>query len=131
MMSNKRKKKLLRISRAEKLERRQQRDLMRGMGKSSVLVDPSKIRSRSLLLDIPFCYQDYHFRCRDCGKPQVWTAGQQKWWYEEQGGDFETTAIRCRTCRRKERERKEEARRVHLEGLRRKEAAKADRVREQ
>lgn len=27
-------------------------------------------------------YVDRPFRCKDCGKDQVWTATQQKWWYE-------------------------------------------------
>src|SRR4028119_727276 len=65
-------------------------------------------------------YQDKRFECVDCGKAEVWTASQQKWWYEVAKGDIQTTAIRCRSCRRKERERKNEARRIHLEGLERK-----------
>jgi hypothetical protein len=62
-------------------------------------------------------YQDRPFRCKDCGKAEVWTAAQQQWWYEEAQGDVWTTAGRCRTCRQHERVRKVEARRVHLVGL--------------
>src|SRR4051812_23866080 len=62
-------------------------------------------------------YLDKPFTCTDCGKQEVWTAAQQKWWYEVAKGDVQTTANRCRNCRRKERERKNEARRVHLDGL--------------
>jgi hypothetical protein len=62
-------------------------------------------------------YLDEPFRCVDCGKEEVWTAAQQKWWYEVAKGDLFTVAKRCRPCRRRERERKTEARRVHLEGL--------------
>jgi hypothetical protein len=65
-------------------------------------------------------YQNHEFTCRDCGAKQVWTGRQQKWWYEEAGGEMEAVAIRCRACRIKERERKAEARRIHLEGLERK-----------
>lgn len=65
-------------------------------------------------------YSDQPFDCVDCGKAEVWTAGQQKWWYEVAKGDVFTTARRCRTCRRRERERRAEARRVHLEGIARK-----------
>lgn len=62
-------------------------------------------------------YVDRRFSCVDCSKIEIWTATQQKWWYEVAKGDVFTIAHRCRACRRKERERKTEARRVHLEGL--------------
>lgn len=62
-------------------------------------------------------YLDKEFRCKDCGKEEIWTATQQKWWYEVAKGDVWTTAVRCRSCRRKERKRKEEARTIHLEGI--------------
>jgi hypothetical protein len=65
-------------------------------------------------------YSDRPFECVDCGKAEVWTAEQQKWWYEVAKGDVFTTARRCRACRRRERERQTEARRVHLEGIARK-----------
>ena len=62
-------------------------------------------------------YVDQPFSCIDCGAPQIWTEAQQKWWYEvAMGGPF-TVASRCRACRRRERVRREEARRVQLEGI--------------
>ena len=61
-------------------------------------------------------YLDAPFTCKDCGKPEIWRSTQQKWWYESAKGDMWTTATRCRACRRRERERKAEARRVQLEG---------------
>jgi predicted RNA-binding Zn-ribbon protein involved in translation (DUF1610 family) len=67
-------------------------------------------------------YLDMPFKCIDCGKDEVWRATQQKWWYEVAKGDLETIAVRCRRCRKTERERKELARKVHLEGLKRKHA---------
>ena len=60
------------------------------------------------------------FVCKDCGKHEVWTAGQQRWWYEIAKGDMWTTATRCRPCRRHEREKRAEARRTHLEAQGRK-----------
>jgi hypothetical protein len=48
-------------------------------------------------------YRDVPFRCVDCGQPQVWRARQQKWWYEVAKGRVESTAIRCRPCRARER----------------------------
>jgi Probable zinc-ribbon domain len=65
-------------------------------------------------------YIDIPFRCVDCGKGQIWTGTQQKWWYEVAKGFVYSTAIRCRACRRKERDRRAEARRVHSEGMARK-----------
>jgi len=65
-------------------------------------------------------YVDRPFRCVDCGKEEVWTGTQQKWWYEVAKGFVYTTAVRCRLCRRKKREQSAESRRVHLEGLERK-----------
>lgn len=62
-------------------------------------------------------YVDLPFTCQACGQAQVWSASQQKWWYEVAKGDAKTTATRCRPCRAAERARREEARRVHLEGL--------------
>ena len=122
-----RKRKLLKLTRADKRKRMQQRDEYRRIKNGSVQpVDRNKIYSRSVMPHIPSIYEDYPFRCRDCGKGEIWTARQQKRWYEEQGGEIETRATRCRSCRRKEHERKSEARRVHLEGLRRKQEMQAD-----
>lgn len=49
---------------------------------------------------VPAFYADKVFTCRDCGEEQVWTAKQQKWWYEERLGPIDSTAVRCLPCRR-------------------------------
>jgi hypothetical protein len=67
-------------------------------------------------------YEDMPFKCKDCGKDQVCTRTQQRWWYEVAKGDVHTVAIRCRPCRALDRVRASEARRVHLEGVARKPA---------
>jgi hypothetical protein len=61
-------------------------------------------------------YVDRPFRCIDCGKEEIWTGSQQKWWYEVAKGFVYSTAVRCRSCRRRERARRTDARRVHLAG---------------
>jgi hypothetical protein len=71
-------------------------------------------------------YVDRPFRCVDCDKEEVWTGTQQKWWYEVAKGFAYSTAIRCRLCRREERQRRDEARRAHLAGLERKARAKRE-----
>ena len=65
-------------------------------------------------------YEDVPFRCHGCGQDEIWTATQQKWWYEVAKGYVYSTAKFCRPCRRKEQARRVEARRVHLEGIARK-----------
>ena len=65
-------------------------------------------------------YVDIPFDCQACGVAEIWTGQQQKWWYEVAKGKVWTTARLCRSCRHAERARRDEARRVHLEGLARK-----------
>ena len=62
-------------------------------------------------------YVNEPFECGVCGKQEVWTAAQQKWWYEVAKGSVWSSARLCRPCRRRERERKAEARRSSLGGL--------------
>jgi hypothetical protein len=54
----------------------------------------------------PLYYVDKPFRCVDCGKEEVWTAYQQKWYYEIAKGSIYGQAIRCRSCRQKRRREK-------------------------
>ena len=67
-------------------------------------------------------YSDEPFKCTGCGAGQVWTAHQQKWWYEVAKGYVYSHAKLCRPCRRREQARRVEARRVHLVGVARKRA---------
>ncbi len=71
-------------------------------------------------IDYPRFYADRPFRCRDCDSHEVWTARQQKWWYESAKGSIQSIAIRCRACRRKERQRVIAAREAQSAGLARK-----------
>jgi Probable zinc-ribbon domain len=66
---------------------------------------------------LPLYYIDYAFTCRDCGVDQLWTAKQQKWWYEIAKGKLGSTAIHCRPCRRVRQARRAQARKVHIEGM--------------
>jgi hypothetical protein len=69
-------------------------------------------------------YVDRPLRCVDCGKEEVWTGTQQKWWYEVAKGFAYSTAVRCRICRRKKRDQSAQSRRIHLEGIERKKLAR-------
>jgi len=83
-------------------------------------VDESKLVMENTYSSPPEYYYDIEFTCIDCGVEQNWTAKQQKWWYEEAGGYFFSTAVRCRECRKKEKKRIEEARKTHIEGIKKK-----------
>lgn len=89
--------------------------------KGQVLVNPENLRPTNSYGTPEFVvrgfYVDMPFACKACDKPQIWTANQQKWWYESAKGDVWTIAVLCRPCRLRERSRKEAARKVHLEGL--------------
>jgi len=70
----------------------------------TVPVEPSLLAPYNSYGDPRFVRRGYYldepFVCRDCGSQQVWTAGQQKWWYEVAHGYVYSTAIRCLACRR-------------------------------
>lgn len=60
-------------------------------------------RLNNTYADLPSHYVDRSFNCRDCGEACVWTAKQQKWWYETARGNINSTAVRCQACRSKHR----------------------------
>lgn len=86
----------------------------------AVLADPQELGHNNTYGRLPRFYFDKLVVCRECGAEEVWPAERQKWWYEVTKGDINTDAVLCRTCREREKQRKEEARRVHLEGLKKK-----------
>ena len=65
-------------------------------------------------------YRDYPFNCVDCGKLEIWTDTQQKWWYEVAKGGVLTIASRCRKCRKIQKEKKEIQRAKTLAGYEKK-----------
>jgi hypothetical protein len=67
-------------------------------------------------------YMDIPFRCKDCNKDEIWTATQQKWWYEVAKGKVYTTAVRCRACRRVHRAKRELGRATQARRAARKDA---------
>ena len=102
-----------------KARRLERAALLHGLGRSSplhrlplgaVAVDAAALAHNNFCVPPPDFYVDRPFVCRDCGSHEVWTAKQQKWWYEIAKGPFDSIAVRCRPCRVKERERVAEAR---------------------
>ena len=83
----------------------------------AVAVDPAQLAHNTTWGLLPLFYIDTPFVCKDCGAHEIWTAKQQKWWYEIAKGRIESSAVRCRPCRLLERARVEEARRMSQAGL--------------
>lgn len=61
-------------------------------------------------------YMPVSFTCRDCGVNEVWTAKQQKLWYEGWQGPVFSVALRCRPCRALVRAHKTAARTATIAG---------------
>ena len=108
---------LKRAKSREKVASRSRQEALR----NNVMVNPALLRPTNSYSIPDFVergyYVDRSFRCKDCGKAEVWSPTQQKWWYESAKGDVWTTAVRCRPCRRRERERVAAARMVSTAGL--------------
>ncbi len=83
----------------------------------AVAVDPMQLAHNNTYGLLPSFYIDTPFVCRDCGAHEIWTAKQQKWWYEIAKGQIDTRAVRCRPCRLLERARVAEVRRVSQAGM--------------
>jgi hypothetical protein len=83
----------------------------------ALAADRGKLAHDNTYGERPRFYVDKPFTCMDCGQEEVWTAADQKWWYEEAKGKIASRASRCLPCRRKRRLRRSQERRVHIEGL--------------
>jgi len=78
--------------------------------RDAIPVDPDLINLSNGPYIHPTYYRPIHFNCSDCGKPQIWTAEDQRWFYETTGAPIYATAKRCHLCRKKEQNRKKLAR---------------------
>jgi hypothetical protein len=83
----------------------------------AVMADPAELAHNNTYGRLPRFYVDRVIQCRQCEVEEVWLAGRQKWWYEVAKGNINTEAVLCRSCRAKEKTRKEAARQTHLKGL--------------
>ena len=83
----------------------------------AIPADQAKLLHDRTLGPRPRFYADKRFTCVECGMEEVWTAADQKWWYEEAKGKIATRANRCSACRRNSRLRRSQERRIHIEGM--------------
>ncbi len=59
-------------------------------------------RRQIFCCDVPrYFYVDLDRTCRDCGERFVFSAREQKLWYETLGFRLDATAVRCLPCRRR------------------------------
>jgi hypothetical protein len=117
-----------RLAQSERLaaEQRREQRLSREVRVNASALAPSNSYGAPAFVTRGY-YQDEPFQCVGCGKDELWTAMQQKWWYEVAKGYPYSTAKRCRACRRREREARDDSRRAQEAGLRAK-AAVGDRA---
>ena len=107
MKSNKQKRAELKARRLERAQRVQERaapggdvrfaDVLRDeaarAGLSVVTANQDVLLTHnSSFAALPSVYIDKPFVCRQCGTQELWTAKQQRWWYEVAGGAIESTA---------------------------------------
>jgi hypothetical protein len=125
MKSGKQRKEEIKVKRLERLAKLNAmsragagQDVRIGLG--AVLSDVMRLAPNNTYGTWPSLYLDRPFVCRNCQSEEIWTAKQQKWWYEIAKGPIYSTAVRCRPCRMSERARANEARRTSLAGMARK-----------
>jgi hypothetical protein len=66
---------------------------------SAVAADLEKLDHINTYGSLPEFYIDKPFRCRECGKEEIWKATDQKWYYEETKAHIDAIAVRCHGCR--------------------------------
>jgi len=108
------------IKHLKKLSQLDRTDINQRPPKGSALADQSELVHNNTYEPFPLFYVDKLIVCRNCSKNEVWTAENQKWWYEVAKGNIFSEAVKCCKCRKKEKIAKSEARRVHLEGIEKK-----------
>src|SRR5688572_29028998 len=66
------------------------KDVQRGHP-AAIKADKSKLGHINTYGSLPEFYIDKPFRCRDCGKEEIWKAADQKWFYEEAKAHMDAT----------------------------------------
>lgn len=120
MKSNKQRRKEIKEKRRKKAERFATIDTCSDVKKmpsvGAIVADHSQLDHINTYGFLPNFYLDKPFICRDCGAEEVWTAKQQKWWYEIAKGHIDSTAVHCRKCRNI-RKAEKDAQKKHMEEM--------------
>ena len=83
----------------------------------AVAADHGELAHNSTYNVFPRYYVDRVFDCADCESEELWTAKQQKWWYEIAKGNIGSFAICCRPCRRERALKRRKVRDIHFAGI--------------
>jgi len=67
---------------------------------SAVAADHTRLDHINTYGSLPDFYIDRPFRCRQCGKWEIWKAHAQKWYYEDAKGHIDAVAVKCHDCRK-------------------------------
>ncbi|NEV63468.1 zinc-ribbon domain-containing protein [Thiorhodococcus minor] len=106
-----------RVKRAQRLKMRlQPKPRLGETPLGAVAADHGALSHNNTYGLLPDYYVDRAFVCRDCGSEEIWTAQQQKWWYEAAKGHIDSYAVRCRACRKRIRDQKV-AQKRHMEAM--------------
>jgi len=104
MKSNKQRRKEIKEKRRRKAEKDSKRVNVRSKfnyrPKNAVNANHSELQHNNTYGALPLFYVDRAFCCRDCGTDELWTAKNQKWWYEIAKGPIDSIAIHCSACRK-------------------------------
>ena len=111
MKSNKQKKKEIKYQRALKKDKKDHT-----IPPGAIMADHAALSHNNTYDPLPLYYTDINFTCVDCGNKSVFTAAQQKWWYEIAKGHIHSRASRCEDCRAK-RKAEKEAQKQHMEEM--------------
>lgn len=71
-----------------------------GTGRKEIPADLTKHVPQNVFGYVPAVYVDEEYICGGCGKPSVWTAEDQKWYYETAKGRVFARHSRCDACRK-------------------------------
>lgn len=66
---------------------------------SAVPADHTRLDHINTDGSLPDFYIDRPFRCRQCGKWEIWKAHAQKWYYDDAKRHIDAAAVECHDCR--------------------------------
>lgn len=123
MKSNKQRRQEIKEKRRKRAEKQKDIDVfetLHDLPPAAVVANHDELAHNNTYGLLPLFYVDKLFVCRDCGSDEIWTAKQQKWWYEIAKGHIESRAVRCLKCRKVVQAIKEEQKR-HMETIKNRE----------
>ncbi len=105
MKSNKQRRLEIKAQRLKKAKQQLDTTTAKALPQGAILADFEALKHNNTYF-CPTYYVDVPYTCRDCGAAEIWTAKQQKWWYEVAKGNINSQAVRCDGCRKKIRDEK-------------------------